>query len=152
MHSLDRMVLGTMFIGMLGACAPAATDPSASAVYALRRVGAQFLPAAITPARQAPRYLGDTLLLSPSPSRGESFTVYRITVLERPQGQRVRTITRLRASRRDNQLSLTACPDRGACPPSTHAASPFWFVGDLLFEEVPPGSGTPPRVYARVRY
>jgi hypothetical protein len=145
-------MLGTFLIGMLGACAPAPTDPSASAVYALRRLGDQFLPAAITPARQAPRYVGDTLLLSPSPSRGESFTVYRITVLETPHGQRSRTVTRLHATRRDNQLRLTACPDDGACSPATRAASPFWFVGEFLFEEVAPGSRTQPRVYARVRH
>jgi hypothetical protein len=151
MYSLCRIVLGSFLIGVLGACAPDSTDPSASAVYALRRLGDQLLPASITPTRQAPRYVGDTLLLSPSPSRGESFTVYRITVLETLRGQRSRRITRLQATRRDNHLSLTTCPEDGPCPPATRAASPFWFVGDLLFEEVPPGSHTPPRVYARVR-
>lgn len=153
MPALRRALLGLCLTGALKACGLDSTDPSSSAIYALRRVGDQGLPAAVSPGPRAPVYLADTLLLSPSPSRGRRFTVYRVTVLESPSGERIRTMVRLNATRRDNHLSLTSCPPAGGCSASAplQPPSPFWFVGDLLFEEVVPASRIPPRVYSRVR-
>jgi hypothetical protein len=153
MPAFRRALPGLLLTGALGACALDSTTPSSSAIYALRRVGDQLLPAAASRAPGVSVYVADTLLLLPSQSRGRRFTVYRVTILETPGGQRSRTITRLTANRRDSYLSLSSCPAAGACPGSVsvHAPSPFWFVGDLLFEEVAPGSRIPPRVYSRVR-
>lgn len=153
MPAFRRALLGLCLAGALEACALDSTAPSSSAIYALRRVGDQQLPASVSPGLRAPVYLADTLLLSPSRSRGLRFTVYRVTVLESRRGERSRTMTRLHATRRDNQLSLSSCPAAGVCPAPAgqQPSSPFWFVGDLLFEEVAPGSGIPPRVYSRVR-
>jgi hypothetical protein len=153
MPAFRRALLGLCLAGGLEACALDSTAPSSSAIYALRRVGDQLLPAAVSPGLRAPVYLADTLLLSPSPSRGRRFTVYRVTILESPRGERSRTITRLAGMRRDSHLSLSSCPAAGVCPSpvAQQPSSPFWFVGDLLFEEVAPGSGIRPRVYSRVR-
>jgi len=153
MPGVHRALLGLCLTAAFEACALDSTAPSSSAIYALRRVGDQLLPAAVSPRPHAPVYLADTLVLSPSQSRGRQFTVYRVTVLVSPRGERARTITRLKATRRDNHLSLSSCPATGVCPASAsmQTPSPFWFVGDLLFEEVAPGSRIPPRVYSRVR-
>ena len=153
MPAFRRALLGLSLAGALEACALDSTAPSSSAIYALRRIGDQHLPASVSPGLRAPVYLADTLLLSPSASRGRRFTVYRVTVLESARGERTRTITPLVATRRDNQLSLSPCPAAGVCPASVaqQPSWPFWFVGDLLFEEVAPGSRAPPRVYSRVR-
>jgi hypothetical protein len=152
MPAFRRALSGLLLTGALGACALDSTTPSSSAIYALRRVGDQLLPAAASRAPDASVYVADTLLLLPSQSRGRRFTVYRVTILDTPRGQRSRTITRLTALRRDSHLSLSSCPAAGACASvSLQAPSPFWFVGDLLFEEVAPGSRIAPRVYSRVR-
>lgn len=131
------------------------TGPSAPHdVYALARLGTSHLPTSFNHDGSPPFLVADTLWLNSNQAQADQLALRRVTVVRQAfTGGNTRSEAVFPYEITDKTLVYTECPIGFYCLASlVYAPRTFQILGDSLFEVIPVGVNTPPRVYGLVRY
>jgi hypothetical protein len=151
---MRRAAFVLLALGLAAGCRDYAGPSETGSVYALARMGAAHLPVSLNGDGTPPFLVADTLRLIEDRPRPDQQILRRITVIQQGSSSApARSETDYEYSITGGLLTYIDCPIGALCLASlVYSPRVFQIVRDSLFEVVPAGAGSPPRVYGLVRY